>query len=199
MGTEKYQNEIRELFKKSPVISFSSIARIINKRKKVKQYPKQLVRNLILSGRIKKVAKGYYSLSDDPSLSVFCFKPAYLGLQDALSFHNLWEQETIPVIVTTRKVRPGIRKIMGMNVLIRRMETRYFFGFDYYQDGDFYLPYSDKEKTLIDMVYFKESLSKEAIKNLAKNIDKKKLNKYLQRYPKKLRKKVLLLLNKQPL
>mgnify|MGYP001606602467 CR=1 FL=1 len=81
-----------------------------------------------------------------------------------------------------------------MNVLIRRMETRYFFGFDYYQDGDFYLPYSDKEKTLIDMVYFKETLSKEAIKNLAKNIDKKKLNKYLQRYSKKLKEKVLFMM-----
>ena len=187
MGKEKYQKNVEALFKKSPVVSFSSVARII----KNKEYSKQLIRNLLLKEKIKRLAKGYYTIYDDPSLSVFCFKPSYLGLQNALSFHNLWEQETIPVIITTRKVRPGIRKVVGMNVLIRRIEKKYFFGFEYYQEGDFYFPYSDIEKTFIDMLYFKEKLSEEAMKNIFKKINLKKLNAYLKIYSKSIQKQVL--------
>ena len=80
---------------------------------------------------------------------------------------------------------------MGVNVLLRRMEKKYLFGFDYYKDGDFWLPYSDKEKTLIDMVYFKERLSKEAIKSFAKAINKNKLMQYLKHYPKRIKRAVL--------
>ncbi|HLC58132.1 MAG TPA: hypothetical protein VJH95_06160 [Candidatus Nanoarchaeia archaeon] len=191
MGKEKYQKEIAELFKNSPVVSFSSIARIVKKTKNTGQYQKQLIRNMVLKGKIKKLAKGYYTRYSDPSLIVFCFKPSYLGLQNSLSFHNLWEQETIPVILTASKIRQGVREVMGVNVLLRRMEKKYLFGFDYYKDGDFWLPYSDKEKTLIDMVYFKERLSKEAIKSFAKAINKNKLMQYLKHYPKRIKRAVL--------
>lgn len=190
MGKEKYQKKIEELFKKSFVVNIDSIKRIIRKTKNIKQYTKQLIRNLVLKGKIKRLTKGYYTIHDDPSLGVFCFKPSYLGLQDAISFHNLWEQETTPIIITTRKIRPGIRKIIGMNVLIRRIDKKYFFGFDHFPQGNFYLPYSDIEKTFIDMVYFKEKLSKEAIKNLRKKINRKKLDSYLKIYPKRFRKRI---------
>ena len=100
MGKQKYQNYVKELIEKSPVVDMGSIKRIIRHKKNIKQYHKQLVRNLLLKGKIKKITKGYYSIYEDPSLIVFCFKPSYLGLQDALSAHNLWEQEAIPVVVT---------------------------------------------------------------------------------------------------
>jgi len=190
MGKVKYLAETEELFRKSPVVSFSSIERIVKKTGKVKQYAKQLTRNLLLRGKIKRLTKGFYTYYDDPSLAVFCFRPAYLGLQDALSFHNLWEQETIPVVVTAKTARQGIRKVLGMNVSIRRLEKKYFFGFDYYKHDSFYLPYSDIEKTFIDMVYFRERLSQEAIASITKKIDKKKLASYLKVYPKIIQKRV---------
>lgn len=186
MGKEKYLKDIESLFKKSPVVTANSIARII----KNKQYAKQLVRNLILKEKVKRLAKGYYTLHDDPSLVVYCFKPSYLGLQDALSFHNLWEQETIPIIITTRKVRQGVRKVMGASVLIRRISKKYLFGFDYYEQDGLYLPYSDREKTIIDLVYFKEKIDK----RMAKNVDQKKLRSYANRYPLKIKKRILSLL-----
>ncbi len=195
MGKEKYLKKIESLFKKSPVVNANSISRIIRSKKQVKQYNKQLIRNLILKGKIKRLSKGYYTLHDDPSLAVFCFSPAYLGLQDALSFHNLWEQETVPVIITTRKVRPGLRKILGTNVLIRRLNKKYFFGFEYYIYGKFYIPYSNIEKSFIDMIYFRERLSDETIKEITKKINKRKLNSYLKVYPKRIRKKVLEILS----
>ena len=195
MGKQKYLNKIKELFKKSPVVSYNSIELIVKNKKNIKQYTKQLIRNLILKKRIKKLAKGYYTRYNDNSLSVFSFKPSYLGLQDSLSFHNLWEQETIPIIITSRKARQGIRKILDGNVLIRRLNKKYLFGFDYYEQGRFYLPYSDIEKTFIDMIYFKEKMGKEVLNNIKKKINKNKLNSYLKFYPKRFKKLLLKQLN----
>ncbi len=191
MGKTKYLQEIEALFSKSPVVSYSSIYRAITSRKKVKQYAKRMVHHLIAKGRIKRLAKGYYTAFDDASLAVFCFQPAYLGLQDALSFHNLWEQETVPVLVTTRKVRPGMRCILGTNVLVRRIERKYFFGFEYKQEGNAALPYSDMEKTFLDMVYFKERLGRDVIAAFKERIDMKKLRLYLKKYSVIVRKRAL--------
>lgn len=190
MGKRKYLDEVEKLFIKSPVVSYDSIERIVRNKKKVRQYVKILVRNLLRQGKVKRLTKGYYTNRDEVSLAVFCFKPSYLGLQDALSFHDLWEQETTPIIITSNAVRQGIRKIFGVNAMIRRIDKKYIFGFEYCKDGDFYFPYSDIEKTFIDMIYFKQPLDEEVIDNFRKKIDRKKLKEYLKRYPDKLRKKV---------
>lgn len=191
MGKRKYLDEVEKLFIKSPVVSYDSIERIVKNKKNVKQYVKILVRNLLKQGKIKRLAKGYYTNRDEVSLAVFCFKPSYLGLQDALSFHELWEQETIPIIITSNTVRQGIREIFGVNVIIRRIDKKYIFGFEYYKDGDFYFPYSDIEKTFIDMIYFKQPLDEEVIDNFRKKIDKKNLKDYLKRYPERFKKMVM--------
>jgi predicted transcriptional regulator of viral defense system len=195
MGKEKYQNQIEKLFNKSPVVSFSSVERIVKEKKNVKQYSKQLIRNLLLKGKIKRIAKGCYSIHNDPLLNVFCFQPAYLGLQDSLSFHGLWEQETIPIVITTEKIRPGLRKTSLGNILIRRIDKKYFFGAEYQKQGDFYAPYSDIEKTFIDMIYFDEKFSDDVLSNIIKAIDKKNLEGYLKKYPERFRNKVKVVLN----
>ena len=187
MGKVRYIKEIREFFKKSPVVDIDSLKRFIIR--KDKSYVYLLVNNLLKKKEIIRITKGFYSIHEDPSLIVFCFKPAYLGLQNAMSFHNLWEQETNPSVVTTRNIRKGIRKVFGRNVVIKRIDKKYIFGFEYYQDGDFYFPYSDIEKTFIDMVYFRQPLDREILQNFRKRINKKKLKSYLKRYPEKFRKK----------
>ena len=181
MGKQKYLLEIEKLFEKSAVVDFKSIKRIIKNKKNVKQYSKKIIRNLILKNKIKSLTKGYYTLYEDITLIVFCFQPAYLGLQNALSYHNLWEQETNPVVLTTKKTRRGIRKVMESNVLIRNID---------YKDGDFYIPYSDIEKTFIDMIYYKLYMDAELLKEFKKRIDKKKLIEYLKSYPKNIQKRV---------
>ena len=79
---------------------------------------------------------------------------------------------------------------MESNVLIRNIDKKYFFGFDYYKDGDFYIPYSDIEKTFIDMIYYKLYMDAELLKEFKKRIDKKKLIEYLKSYPKNIQKRV---------
>ncbi len=194
MGKEKYKKHIEELFSKSPVVSYSSISRVVKHGKSVKQYAKRLVNYLTKKGEIKRLAKGYYTKLDDVSLIVFCFQPAYLGLQHALSFHNLWEQETIPVVITVRKVRAGIRVVLGKNVLIRRIAKKYFFGLDYERQDKIALPYSDVEKTFLDMLYFREKIGKDALANFKKRVNRQRLNAYLRAYPKRLRARAISLL-----
>lgn len=145
---------------------------------------------MLKKGKIKKLGKGYYTIHNEISLSVFCFKPAYLGLQSALSYHGLWEQETIPVILTIKKVRLGVRKSLEQNIFVRHIDKKFFFGFNYFKDGLVYLPYSDIEKTFIDMVIFRQNISDEVLQEIKMRIDKKKLNKYLKAYSIKTRKKI---------
>lgn len=194
MGKEKYKSEVERLLKKSPIVSYVSIAKIIGHKKKVKGYTKRMINYLLKQGHLKRLTKGYYTISDNASLIVLCFQPAYLGLQDALSFYNFWEQETIPVIITSRNIRPGIRNVLGSNVLIKKIDKKYFFGIEYHQQDNAALPYSDIEKTFIDMIYFKENMEKNLISIFKKKIDWKKLLRYLKKYPRDFREKTLLIL-----
>ena len=193
MGKIKYIDDIRKFFKKSPVVDIGSLKRFITKKNK--DYIYLVINNLLRKKEIKKITKGYYTIHEDPSLIVFCFKPSYLGVQNAMSFHNLWEQETVPVILTARNVRSGRREVFGANVIVRKIDKKYLFGFEYYNDGDFYFPYSDIEKTFIDMVYFRQPLDAEVISNFKEKIDRKKLAEYLKKYPERFRKKVISLLS----
>ena len=191
MGESKYKPDVEQLFRKSPLVSYNSIVRTVKSKSGGTTYAKRMINYMTKKGLIKRITKGYYTSSEDISLAVLCFQPAYLGLQDALSSHNLWEQESIPIIVTPRNVRSGIRKILDRNVLIRKIGKKYFFGMGYHQQGNISLPYSDIEKTFIDMIYFKEHLSDEAIRNIKQKLNRKKLDSYLKRYPPRFRKKAL--------
>ena len=194
MGKQIHLSKIEALFDKSPVVDFKSVERIIGKSR-VSSYAKLLLFNLLKAGKIMKIGKGVYTKHNELTLAVFSFKPAYLGLQTSLSHHKIWEQETIPVIITTRKIRRGIRSLMGGNVLLRNIDKNNFFGVEYVLEGDFYLPYSDLEKTLIDMVVFNQKIDKEVLNKLKKRIDKNKLFIYLKKYSLNVKNRVLKVLS----
>jgi predicted transcriptional regulator of viral defense system len=187
MQKDKHITKIRDFIKKTPVFSSKDIERIA----KDKNYAHLILSKLTKKEEIFRLTKGFYSAFNDPTFSVFCFKPSYLGLYEALSLRNLWEQEVNTTIITIKKVRNGIRKILETNVIIKRIKPKYFFGFDYIKYDNFYIPVSDLEKTLIDLIYFKEPLTGQVLKNLKNKIDKKKMLKYLKAYPKNFQKLVL--------
>ena len=193
MGKIKHLDKIEALFEKSPVINFRSIERVTGKGKN-SSYAKLLIRNLIKKGKIIQLKKGWYSKHHEIGLAVFCFKQAYLGLQSALSYHGLWEQETMPVILTSARVRIGVRNVAGKNVYVRRISKKYCFGFEYNEDGSFYLPYSTVEKTLIDMAVYRLKITKEVLIKTREIINKSKLKEYLKPYPNKIKKHVMQLL-----
>ncbi len=187
MGRRVHMDKVEQLFEKSPIVTLASIQRIIGKG----GYARKLLHGMVKGGRIHRLTKGHYTAREDPSLAVFCFQPAYLGLQDALSLHGVWEQETVPVIITTRKVRPGIRSVLGSNVLIRRMEKKYYFGIELHEEQGAALPYSDLEKTFLDMLYFRQRLENELLDQMRKRMDMGKLRSYAERFPGRIRKRAL--------
>ena len=186
MGKAKYLSRIGSLFEKSPGVSFRSIERIVGSG-----YAKLLVSGLIKKNKIIKLTKGFYTKHNEIGLSVFCFKPAYLGLQSALSYHKVWEQETIPVIITSKKVRVGTRRIGENNILVRKTDKKYFFGWSFEKEGQFYFPYSDLEKTAIDMFVFRQELSPETFEKVRKKLNMNKLKKYLKNYSLKTQRNIL--------
>jgi len=190
MGSQKHSEAVHEYLTQSPVIESTSLKRLIQSRKEGTQYHQQLIYTMVRKGNLKKLAQGCYTIHSEASLAVFCFKPAYLGLEDALSYHGMWEQETIPIIITTRKVRQGMRTFEGTNYQVRRIDKKYYFGIDYYPVGEFYVPYSDKEKTFLDVLYFKLKFTLKELQEMAKGLDKKKLEAYLKKYPQRMRKRV---------
>ena len=177
---------IREHARKTPVFSSGSVVRMIGDS----GYSYLLLNHLVRRGEIKRLTKGYYTIHDDPSLLVYCMKPAYLGLQDAMSLNNIWEQETGPVILTAKKIRPGTRKVLGSNVTVRRVSARYIFGFYYMKYGDLVMPVSDIEKTFIDMAYFR-LLRKDTTRLFLKRLDRERVSDYLRKYDKRFSKRVL--------
>ncbi len=187
MGKIKHISKIRKLTKETPVFQSSDIERTVGD----KNYAHLLLHNLVERGEVFRVKKGWYSIEEDPTLAVYCFKPAYLALQNALSIHGLWEQETNPVIVTAKRARTGVRKIFEQNVIIHRIKPDYLFGFDYLQRNNYLIPVSDIEKTFIDLIYFNKNINKELIDKIRKNINISKLNSYLKKYPKKFKNKVI--------
>ncbi len=183
MGKVVHLAAVREFIAKTPIFRARDVELIVKDR----AYTSLLLHNLERRGEVQRLVKGWYTSRGDPSVAVFAFRPAYLGLQQALSLRDLWEQETGVVIVTCNSVRPGVREILGSNAILHRIDAKYFFGFDYLDCGGIVLPVSDVEKTLIDLIYYRELPGADVLRSLAKEADENKLRGYLRRYPPRFR------------
>lgn len=185
-----YGNRLREQYKNEYTFSKRDVQKLFSKDKISNEYLDQLLHNLVKQNKIIRITNGAYTFNKDLMVSGFAYSPFYYGLQEALSLRNLHEQETNPVIITTKKIKPGIKQIQGNNVLLRRIDRKYFFGIDFVKYYDMEIPVSDLEKTLIDFIYYNEPLSEDAKNGLLKNINKQKLKEYLLKYPESTRRKV---------
>ena len=193
----KYLQLIKERYKDKLGFTKKDLSLLLKEKEISNEYLQKLIHNLLKKKEIIRITKGKYTFADDIMVSGFSYSPFYYGLQEALSFRNLWEQETNPVIITVKKIRPGLKPSFdGGNIVLHRIDRKYFFGFDFIDYYNIQIPVSDIEKTLIDFVYYKEesSLLPEVIKEIKEKINKKKLNEYLKVYPLHLQKKVLSLL-----
>ena len=192
----KYTKAIRERFRSKPVFSLNELRTFLSKSGISDSYLRLLVHNMQKSGELKRITSGKYTFADEMQVVGLAYAPYYYGLQDALSLHNLWEQETVPVVITTRKARGGKREFLGNNYVVRRIGRKYFFGYETVRYGDFWVNVSDKEKTLIDFAHFNVPLDGEALDNLETGMRPEVMKEYLGRMPVRTRAKAVLLLNK---
>jgi predicted transcriptional regulator of viral defense system len=178
--------EVREFMSRTPAFRAKDIEVLVKDR----GYALLLLHKLAKKGEVHRITRGWYSRSDDPVVSVFAFRPAYLGLEEALSLRGLWEQETNVVLVTPRRIRQGRRNVMGSTVVVHRIDRGRYFGFDYLRYGDFFVPVSDVEKTVIDLAYFGRWLGSEVLSEVKGRLDHHKLTGYLEAYSPALRERV---------
>jgi predicted transcriptional regulator of viral defense system len=186
----KYAKAFREYFSTKTVFSVRDVRNRFADKKISPNYANVLLNHFLERKEISRVARGFYSFKTDPNVIAFAIQPSYFGLQDALSFQGLWEQQTIPVLVTPRKIRSGFRTVLETRVLVRRINRKQFFGFEMKKYLDFWVPVSDLEKTLIDFFYFNQPLEKKILQKMLKKSNHQKLLQYLKKTPKKTRKKI---------
>jgi predicted transcriptional regulator of viral defense system len=154
-------------------------------------YRRLLLHNLLSRKEIIRITKGVYTFHKDVDVVAFAFSPSYYGLEDALSIRKLSDQGTNPIVITSRNVRRGLREFVDRNYLVYHIDKRLFFGYEMLKHGDFWIPVSDLEKTLIDMFYFKYSVRKDIWSNILPLLDIKRLKEYLKHYDQRFSKKVL--------
>ncbi len=186
----KYVDIFLKHFFGTPIFTMKDAERFLCYNKAGKTYSKRFIQNLIHGKKIFRVAKGVYTIHGSTEVIGFAFSPFYYGLADALSYHNIWEERANRVILTTRIVRTGQRKSMGMNISVFRLPRRLFFGYTMEKGERFYYPVSDLEKTFIDIVYFGINLRRDTLEKLISKLNPKKLSNYLLRYPENLQKKI---------
>ncbi|MGC9037833.1 MAG: type IV toxin-antitoxin system AbiEi family antitoxin domain-containing protein [Candidatus Micrarchaeia archaeon] len=179
-----------------PVFTSNDATKFLTELGATDTYAKFLIKYLLRKGRIVRITKGVYSFSHDAELYGFGFQPFYYGLQHALTLNDLWPEQTSPVVITTRNVRSGVRNVGGTRIFIKHIDSKYFFGFYSRIYNNRYLPVSDPEKTLIDFVYFRRTLSEQTYAEIVRRIDIKKLRGYLKNYKPKTAKTVMKIVKK---
>lgn len=192
----KYMKRFKEKFRNYPVFTINDVMLFFEKSGATKQYVYTTIHNLLSSEEIKKITRGIYTFHEDITVVGFAFSPFYYGLQDALSWRNIWEQEVNPIVITPRKVRTGVRSFLGRNYLVRHIEKSMFFGLDSIKQGDSWIPVSDQEKTLIDFVYYKELIPEQVVEELLSTINMDNLNDHLEHVSKSVANRVLEMVKK---
>ncbi len=183
-----YPQKLAEAFSKQPAFTIADAQKALGGISRA--YLNLLMHGLLKKKKLFRIGKGVYSFYDDLQVVGFAFRPFYYGCQEALSIRGLWEQETNPTVITPRKARSGLRSLEGGNYVVRRINRKMFFGFETIKQGEFWVPVSDVEKTLIDLAYFRQPVSMEVVKEFRKRYDAKKLARYLKKSPRRVVEKI---------
>jgi len=176
-------SELRKRFMAEPAFSSRDISTFFSRRRVSAQYRNLMVHKMLASGELSRIGRGAYTFHQDAQVVGFAFQPFYYGLQDALSLRGIWEQETVPVVVTPRRVRAGARRFLGSNYIVRRISRKMFFGYEMLKRGGFWVPVSDAEKAFLDMLYFRQPLPPALARAMRKGMRPEVLKEYLARSP----------------
>ena len=189
----RYIEAVRQRFDTSgfPVFSIEDVRLLLKGKRISNDYLYLLLHNLVHNHEIKRITKGVYTFHSDAVVVGFAFAPFYYGLENALAIRNLSEQGTNYTIMTSRNVRTGVRNFEGRNYRIQKIKKEHMFGYELVKYGNFWIPVSDVEKTVIDMLYFNDYIREELWQAVLKILNTSRLRKYLKVYDQGFRKKVL--------
>jgi predicted transcriptional regulator of viral defense system len=193
----KYAKEFEKIFgsQEYPVFNIKDIKLAFEKKAISYSYIRLMLSKYAKSKKIKRITRGTYTFHDDAIVTGFAFRPFYYGLESALNMLGFSMQGINNIIITTRNVRRGVRSFEGRNYRVQPIKKTYFFGYKLILYNGFWVPVSDLEKTVIDMLYFNIAIRPELHQKIVDNIDKKKLLEYLKRYNSNFKNKVIENLN----
>ncbi len=177
----KYVEQFGRYFMDEKAFSFRDAKRFMKRYGSTDAYTKLFIHNLLATGKITKIGKGGYTFSKNEEVIGFAFSPFYYGLEYALTIRGLWTQISSPVIITNTKARSGVRTISGKRVVIRRISDKMFFGFDHVKYSGIFVPVSDLEKTIVDLMYYKIGIENGEVTKLVEKADRNKLRMYARR------------------
>ena len=177
----KYESAFIEFFERQNIFVTDDARRFLSRLGAGEGYIRLMLHNLVRSGQLHRIGKGAYTFQRNEAIIGFRFRPFYYGLQYALTIRRIWTQQSVPVIITRSKANPGVREIMGIKVILHRIDLNGFFGFEYLNYGGMFVPVSDPEKTLLDFIHYRIKLDPETMVELRKRTNKSKLQEYAVR------------------
>ena len=102
-------------------------------------------------------------------------------MEYALTLRKIWTQQANPVIMTTSKANAGLREVMNSKVIVHRIDSHAYFGFEYLSFSGLFLPVSLPEKILLDFLYFQADIDPVTRQALMKESNRKVLRNFAER------------------
>ena len=187
-------SEIIESFKNFKTFTFSDVRMVLrNKHNKISDKTIQVTLSRMVRGeKLYTVKKGIFSLEQRDEFVGFAFTPFYYGGLTALMITDLIDDQVKMEIMTTHKIKKSFIDVYKgkSHVEVHHLPKKYYFGFTEMRYGDIIVPVSDPEKTLIDLFYYNKRLFKRNYAELIKHVNMKTLEKYLNCYDKRIKKRI---------
>lgn len=171
-------SELIQKMKKASIFTFRSVEAAVGRN-----YAKVLIHNLRRKGQVIELLKGVYSFKKSPYMMVKALPRAYVGLGSAAFLHGAWNQVTAVTILSpdvSRAARHGVREVAGFKVVLRKISSKMYFGYEYryLEDLEEWIRVSNPEKTLIDLIYFKYPAN-DIIPRLLEMVDVDRIREYI--------------------
>jgi len=173
----KYREFVEKL-RSASIFTFKSVESVVGR-----SYAKLLIHNLRKEGKIIELIKGVYTFKKSPYMIVKAIPKSYIGLGSAAFLHGAWGQVTRITVLSpyiSVKVKGGEREISGHKVILRKISEKMYFGYEFIflEEIEEWVRVSDKEKTLLDMIYYDYPFKDEIIPNLLDFVSLEKLKRY---------------------
>ncbi len=168
-----------------PIFSINDIKLLMKSRGASIDYIHIMLHNLVKKQTIRRITRGIYTFHDDSVVTGFAFQPFYYGLESALWIHGISNQGANYTIITSRNMREGTRNFGGRNYNVKRISKNLLFGYNLMRYGKFWIPVSDPEKTVLDILYFHITIRDENFADIIRRLNKKRISEYLKKYNKR--------------
>lgn len=177
-------NELSSYFKSWPTFRIEDAFLFLRKRHRLSKKTLQVtLSRMAKSARLYRVSKGVFSFTKSAEVAGFAYAPFYYGGLSALMIRDLIDDQVRMEVMTTRAVRRNSSTAFGeIEILLHHLSREHYFGFDEVVYGNYAVPVSNPEKTLIDLFHYKIRLPLQEYGRLLRAVDAKKLDRYLRAY-----------------